>query len=330
MLTERNTTLACLITQSTSTIVFGWGGTGATGCPVTNQYGGMDSTFTPKPMRCAYLGKGGNGRCTGAVAGTGFQVALGTWRTWAGAALPGIAASVIQAVEVPYLWPLWMPYNMNSKGVINATTGPVYLSDTLRGFMTFYESDATKNISIIAPLVYDSLPTSKLALCRNFLGIIAGQHVLAANNALQRPRPMPQTGTITWFGTQNFSLHAVTMALNGTVGLEDGYNYPTTQPGGPTSPSITCLGVWTQSGGCINQIGGVIEQYISPTYMDNNTGYRENRAIDPCQRTNQRPPFFPATGRYLDNKYYEIDPTLVATPTQVATFFNSLRGRAVP
>jgi hypothetical protein len=329
MLAERNTTNACAISTSTATIVFGWASSGSN-CPAaTTSYGGMDTTFTPHPMRCAYFGRGTTGRCTGA-GGTGFQVALGSWRTWAGAALPAISTTVIQTNEVPYLWPLWMPYNMNSKGVINATTGPVYLSDTLRGNMTFYESDAAQNIVIIAPLVYDQVPTAATALCRNFLGIIAGQHVLAANDALQRPRPMPVTGTITWFGTPNFFLDAVTMALNGTVGIEDGYNWPTGSPGGPISPLVICAGMYTQSGGCINQIGGVIEQYISVTYLDNNTGYRENRSVDPCQLTNQRPPFFPATGRYLDNKYYEIDPTLVATPLQVATFFNSLRGRAVP
>ena len=329
MLAERNTDAACTVTQATGVVVYGWGSTGG-GCPTTKQYGGMDTTFTARPMRCAWFGIGTTGKCGGS-SGTVGQVALGTWRTWAGAALPAIAASVIQAVQVPYLWPLWMPYNMNSKGVVNATTGPVYLSDTLRGNITFYESNATQNISIIAPLVYDSLPTSPAALCRNFLGIIAGKHVLAANNALQRPRTFWWTGLPTiWIGTPNFFLHAVTMALNGTVGIEDGYNYPTTSPGGPQSPSITCFPSYTQSGGCINQIGGVIEQYISPTYLDATNGYRENRSVDPCQLTNQRPPFFPATGRYLDNKYYEIDPTLVATPTQVAVFFNSLRGKAVP
>lgn len=329
MLSERNTTNGCVITQATNVVVYGWGSTGGN-CGASSQYGGMDTTFTPSPMRCAWFGKGTTGRCNGST-GNGYQVALGSWRTWAGAALPAIASSVIQATEVPYLWPLWLPYNINSRGVVNATTGPVYVSDTLRGDITFYLSNATQNISIIAPLVYDQVPTAANALCRNFLGIIAGQHVLAANNALQRPRLLPFTsGSVTtWLGTPNFYLDAVAMALNGTVGVEDGYNWPTTTPGGPTSPTVICS-TYTQSGGCINQIGGVIEQYISPTYADANTGYRENRSVDPCQLTNSRPPFFPATGRYLANKYYEIDPTLVATPTQVATFFNSLRGASVP
>jgi hypothetical protein len=329
MLTERNVTVACVPSTATNVIVFGWGSTGGN-CAASTQYGGMDSTFTATPMRCAWFGKQNasaavSGRCTQQTSGNGFQIALGAWRTYAGAALPAIAASVLQAVEKPYLWPLWIPYNMNSKGVVNSTTGPVYLSDTLRGYITFYESDATKDVNIIAPLVYDQVPNASTSLCRNFLGIIAGQNVLASNEALQRPRVLPGSGVVKWLGTPNLQLHAVTMALNGTVGIEDGWNYPTTSPGGPTSPTAIC-GAFTQSGGCINQIGGVIEQFISVTYLDNNTGYRENRAVDPCQKTNQRPPFFPATGRYLDNKYYEIDPTLVDTWPKVKLFFESLRG----
>ena len=282
-------------------------------------------------MRCAYFGKTGDGHCGPKGCATACQAPLGTWRTWAGATLPAIPTTVLQTNEAPYLWPLFLPYNMNSKGVINSTTGPVYLSDTLRGFITFYESNATQNVVIIDDLVYDQDPTQAAALCRNFLGIIAGQHVLAANNGLNRPR-YDAGGTVRWFGFPNFTLHAVTLALNGTVGIEDGYNYPTTQPGGPvTSPATTCGAGNTTSGGCINQTGGVIEQYISPTFLSGgNTGLRENRTVDPCQKTNQRPPFFPTTGRYLDNKYYEIDPTLVATPTQVALFFASLRGKSVP
>jgi hypothetical protein len=323
MLAERNVDATCTVSTATNVVVYGWGSTGAA-CAATKQYGGMDSTFTAHPMRCAWLGPHQTGRCTQAN-GTGFQISLGAWRAWGGTALPTIAAGVLQASEKPYLWPLWIPYNLNSKGVVNATTGPIYVSDTLRGFLTFYESNATTDVDVIAPLVYDQVPNASTALCRNFLGIIAGQNVLASNEAMQRPRILPAGGAAVWIGTPNFQLDGVAMALNGTVGIEDGYNYPTTVPGGPASPIAVC-NAFTQSGGCINQIGGVIEQYISDTYNDASSGYRENRTVDPCQKTNQRPPFFPATGRYLDNKYYEIDPTLVDTWPKVKLFFESLRG----
>lgn len=342
MLTERHVNATCVqdSTTTTGTNLWGWGASGAT-CAASTQYGGMDTTFTVNVTRCAFFGGGGrnnhpgnetnSGRCPQAGTTTG-QVKLGSWRAWAGTALPTIPSSVIQPVEAPYLWPLFLPYNMNSKGVVNATTGPVFVSDTLRGFITFYESNAAKDISIIDDLVYDQDPTQATALCRNFLGIIAGQNVLAADNALNRPRA-DYAGTVRWFGFPNFTLHAVTMALTGTVGVEDNVNLTsnslTTSNSPITSPATQCSGN-SVSGGCINQTGGVIEQTITATYDNNNIGMRENRTVDPCQKTNQRPPFFPATGRYLDNKYYEIDPTLVATPAQVRTFYQSLRGHIVP
>ncbi|HEY2851016.1 MAG TPA: pilus assembly PilX N-terminal domain-containing protein, partial [Gemmatimonadaceae bacterium] len=198
MLTERHVTTACAIdsTTTTGTSLWGWGASGA-GCAPSTQYGGMDSTFTANVTRCGFFGGGAHtgapgtdpaaGKCPTGGFTTG-QVKLGSWRAWTGAALPTIASSVIQSTEVPYLWPLYKPYNANSKGVVNATTGPVYLSDTLRGFITFYQSDSTKDVSIIDDLVYDQDPTSSTALCRNFFGIISGRNVLIADNALNRPR----------------------------------------------------------------------------------------------------------------------------------------------
>jgi hypothetical protein len=343
MLTERHVNATCAIdsTTTTGTSLWGWGATGAT-CAASTQYGGMDTTFTANVTRCVFFGGGGRNSSPGTSAGAGKcpisgattgQVKLGSWRRWAGAALPTIPTSVIQPVEAPYLWPLFVPYNMNTKGVINATTGPVYVSDTLRGFVTFYESNATKDIVIIDDLVYDQDPTTATALCRNFLGIIAGQNVLAADNGLNRPR-VDYAGTVHWYGFPNFTLHAVTMALNGTVGVEDwsalNSNSLNTGNAPITSPATTCGTGNDVSGGCINQTGGVIEQTITATYDGYSIGMRENRTVDPCQKTNSRPPFFPATGRYLDNKYYEIDPTLVATAAQVRTFFQTLRGHVVP
>lgn len=341
MLTERHVNASCAIdsTTTTGTSLWGWGASGA-GCAASTQYGGMDTTFTANVTRCAFFGGGAHtgspgtsavaGKCP--TTGTTGQVKLGSWRTWGGTALPTIPTSVIQPVEAPYLWPLFLPYNMNSKGVVNSTTGPVYVSDTLRGFITFYESTAGKDVVIIDDLVYDQDPTQATALCRNFLGIIAGQNVYTADNGLNMPR-VDYAGTVRWYGFPNFTLHAVTMALNGTVGVEENAalnsNSLTTSNSPITSPATQCSGN-NVSGGCINQTGGVIEQTITATYDGNSIGMRENRTVDPCQKTNQRPPFFPATGRYLDNKYYEIDPTLVATPAQVRTFYQTLRGHVVP
>ena len=345
MLTERHVNATCAIdsTTTTGTSLWGWGASGAA-CAASTQYGGMDTTFTVNVTRCAFFGGGGRnsspgtsaiaGKCPTAGTTTG-QVKLGSWRAWAGTALPTIPSSVIQAVEKPYLWPLFLPYNMNSKGVVNVhnPVASVYVSDTLRGFITFFEDAATQDVVIIDDLVYDQDPTQATALCRNFLGIIGGQNVYAADNGLNRPR-VDYAGVVRWYGFPNFTLHAVTMALNGTVGVEDNVNLASnslSSSNAPiTSPATQCGTGNNVSGGCINQTGGVIEQTITATYDNYSIGMRENRTVDPCQKTNQRPPFFPATGRYLDNKYYEIDPTLVATPAQVRTFYQTLRGHVVP
>ncbi len=326
MLSERYVSgPSCTVTTLTTVTPYAWGATAA-GCPASTQYGGQDTTFTATVTRCAInVYPTTSGLCAG------NQVALGNWKTFGGTQIASVSATLFQAVEMPYLWPLFKPWNLNSKGVVNATTGPVYLSDTLRGNITFYQSDSTKDVVFIDDLVYDQNPNNTTALCRNFLGIISAGNVLLANNGLNRPR-YDGNNVVRWFGFPDFILHAVTMSLTGTVGIEDGYNYPTTSPGGPATNPVTVCGAAANvtSGGCINQTGGVIEQYISPTYTGSNDGLRENRTVDPCQLTNRRPPFFPQTGRYLDNKYYEIDPVNVDSWTQVKAFYARLRGRSAP
>ncbi len=102
---------------------------------------------------------------------------------------------------------------------------------------------------------------------------------------------------------KNFYLDAVTMALGaasgtGTFNVE---NY-----GGGAVAMTTCSGQ-NSGGGCIDQTGGVIEQFISATWDGVSSGFPENRAVDPCLSV-QSPPYFPVTGKYASNRYYELDP----------------------
>lgn len=313
MLTERMTSASCVPTTTVSavTVVYAWGST-AGGCTSAQQYGGQDTTFSATVTRCWISQTLTNGSCTG-------QVALGSWRAWGGTALPAIPAAILQAVEKGYLWPLFKPYNLNSKGVIHATAGPLFMSDTLRGNVTVY---VLGNIVLVDDMVYDQNPTNTAYICRNFLGLIANGDIMIADAAMNRPRP-DAGGTFRFLGPDmNYVLNAVTMSLIGQVGVE---NYSGNQMAG-----ATCGAGNPTSGGCINQTGGVIHKVPSATFAGNNTGLRENRTVDPCQLTNRKPPFFPMTGRYLDNKYFEIDPANVDTWTQVKAFYSRLRGRTAP
>lgn len=282
-------------------------------CAAAVQYGGQDTTFTPNPRTCLVDVSNATGRCTGT------SVALGTWRQAnASIQLPALNAAVRQEDERTYLHPITKPYNLNSKGVIHFTGGPIFASGTLRGYVTLY---VLGDVGLIDDLTYDQDPTG--ALCRNFLGIIARDDIMISDNAMNRPK-YGNTNVAFLMGTQHYTLHGITMSLTGTVGVEN-YAGSAVESRG----TILCTG-YTTSGGCINQTGGVIEQSISATFAGNNTGLRENRTVDPCQRTNRKPPFFPSTGRFLDNKYYEIDPVTIETPTQIRALFNSLRGHVSP
>lgn len=288
-------------------------------CTADLQYGGQDTTFTPEPRTCVINQANATGRCTGTA------VALGAWRAAPTAIAPAsLPATVRQETERPFLHGLSKPVNLESRGVVHATSGPIWISGTLRGTITLY---VLGSVVFVDDLRYDRDPTAPDALCRNFLGIIARDNVMVADNPLNRPRvittPAGTAGNTLFLAPdRDFFLDGITMSLTGTVGVE---NYAGSTR---TNPASMCPKTSTNStsGGCINQTGGVIEQSISATFAGSGTGLRENRTVDPCQLTNRKPPFFPSTGRYLENKYYEIDPALLASPTAIAAWFERLRG----
>jgi hypothetical protein len=313
MLAERNVnSVSCAIDSSTASTPYGWGAPAA--C-AAQRYGGQDTTFTANVRRCEYHD---DGLCDAA------QVRLGNWRTFGGTStVPALTA--IQDAERTFLWPLSTTYNAASRGVIAATAGPLYVSDTLRGFATLYVGGVA---SIINDIVYDRDPTASDALCRNFLGIVTANGIRVANNALNHPRP-DQAGTFRFLGTPHLNLNAVVLTLTSSFTLEDS---TATQA---LSTPIACNGTNT-SGGCINITGGVAAKIYRNPYSPGtaNSGMIFNRTADPCQSqaTNRRPPFFPLTGKYMDYKGYEADPRTTSTWTMIKTYLARLRGnnRAVP
>jgi hypothetical protein len=253
--------------------------------------GGFDTTFTPVTRR-------------------------GYWVTWPGAVPATLTADTARkAAEKPYWFPLYRAYNANTKGVIYVN-GSVYTSGILNGFVTLY---ASKDVYFTDDLTYVSDPAS--VICGNLLGVIAGDSVMIADNAMNSPQnpttpgsPATSPGTMWMSDNQSFYLDGVTMSLTGTVGVEN----PTLHAYNMTSCNGTSIGR-----GCIAQIGGVIEQTISATWNaggSGNTGFIENRGVDQCLYQ-QSPPYFPLTGKYTSNRYFEIDPNHY----NVSTLFDRLQ-----
>ena len=257
----------------------------------------------------------------------------GFWQKWSGDQTPVVAAlGGTAGTKYSYwqqhagtLWPLYRSLNPNTKGVIHVH-GPTLLSGILRGSVTVYVANTGAQLGQVGygdDLVYAQDPAS--ATCANLLGVISDDNQMILDNSINSPQRagngyLPATYGYRWTDgddngmstSHDFVLHGVTMSRLGTVGVE-GFNQHA-ESIGPCNAAIS-------GRGCIRQAGGVIEQIISATYNNAGAGYGENRSVDVCLST-QSPPYFPTTGRYIDNRFYEIDPARY----NITTLFQSMQG----
>jgi hypothetical protein len=250
--------------------------------PNLARWGGEDSTFTAAQRS-------------------------GSWRAYPGGAIGAFTGSTNrQLVEQPYLWPLHRALNPSFQGVIYVN-GDIYMSGVVRGRATVF---ANNNVKFIDDVTYTSPPGTLSNICVNLLGILTGDHAALSNNAINRPKYINSTtaGTARFLDdNQDFFLHGVTMS--GVYNTNGGFYTEQYNTGSNAGRTCTAMAGFTAStsGGCISQAGGVIQRKIYATFAGGYTGFAENRVKDPCLDFDS-PPFFPLTGRYKDNEFYEIDP----------------------
>jgi hypothetical protein len=237
------------------------------------QIGGDETTFTP------------------------INGAKGRWLAWPGPIDPRLAA---RRGDAQYLFPIYRGLNPGTKGVVSFT-GTIGVSGVLRGRTTIY---STGSVILLDDLRYATDPsaaTDKAAKCPDMLGIIAGNNITVADNAILGPQWITPVGPDYWKNfddTKDVYIHGIMMALNTSFGAEN-YNQ------GPTNAN-GCEG--SQSGrGCLYLYGGLIQESRGAVGLVAGAGYVKRYTYDHCAVSNP-PPYFPTTGRYLDNRYYEIDP----------------------
>jgi hypothetical protein len=226
------------------------------------QKGGDSSTFTPND-------------------------AHGKWLPYPG---PVDARLAAKRSDAAYLFPLYRGLNPGTMGVI-AVNGTVGISGVLRGRVTIY---ATGSVVILDDMRYATDPS--LGTCADMLGIISGNNITVADNALQDPPNV--NGYRTEDDTKDVFIHGVMMALNTSFGVEN-YNQ------GPNN-ALDCEGS-NDGRGCLYLTGGLIQQRRGAVGLVDGTGFVKRYSYDRCAVSNP-PPFFPTTGRFMDNRYYEIDP----------------------
>jgi hypothetical protein len=193
--------------------------------------------------------------------------------------------------DARYLFPIYRGINPNSKGVIYAG-GTVGISGVLRGRITLYSPNT---IVVLDDLRYATDPGT--GICSDILGLLAGTDVIVADNALLTPQ---NTGSATrnMDDTKDLYLHSVIMALNTSFQVED-YN------AGPTNVN-DCDG--TNNGrGCLFLTGGLIQDERGAVGTSSGSGFTKRYSYDRCAVV-YPPPYFPTTGRFTDNRYYELDP----------------------
>jgi len=244
------------------------------------QKGGDDSTFTPTDSRGAWV------LYTATPNGT-----IAAKRPW----------------DASYLRPLYRAFNTNTKGVIYVS-GTVGISGVLRGDITLYSPNT---IVMLDDFRYANDPAQ--GRCVDIFGVIAGANVVVADNAINSPEyiRVSSGGLIKSLDdTPDLYIHSVIMAL-GTSFQVQNYN------AGPTN-AIGCQGN-PDGRGCLYLTGGLIQANRGPVGLSTGAGYVKRYSYDRCAVVNP-PPYFPTTGRFLDNRYYELDPVRF----NVADLFKSL------
>jgi hypothetical protein len=218
----------------------------------------------------------------------------GSWRTWSGTVVSALQSKDGWNVAASYMFPLYRGYNTTTKGVIYSG-GTIGVSGVVRGIVTLYSPNT---VVILDDLRYANDPAA--GVCIDILGTISGANTIVANNGVNTP-VNPGNGYKSLDDSEGLHLHDVVMALGSSFQVEDYGSGP--------SYGTDCEG--TNFGrGCLRLTGGLIQNRRGPVGLTSGQGYVKRYAYDRCAITNP-PPYFPTTGRFQDNRYYELDPVRV-------------------
>jgi hypothetical protein len=222
----------------------------------------------------------------------------GSWQLY-----PGVVDARLIArrpSEAAYLFPLQRSVNSGARGVIhiNGTAG---LSGLLVGRVTLR---TTGTAVILDDIRYGTNPATT-GQCVDVLGILSEKDVVVADNMMNNQTDILMGSSNNYQimdDSKDLTVHAVVMALDRSFRVE---NYDEGQQSG--NP---CNG--TQRGrGCLALLGGLIQEARGAVGTFNGsgtgTGFIKQYTYDRCANL-RPPPYFPTTGRFLDNRYMEIDP----------------------
>ncbi len=235
--------------------------------------------------------------------------ANGTWQPYLGVVDPRVLLRA-PAGMAQYLIPLHRSVNNGSRGVINVV-GTTGISGKLVGRVTLH---TTGTIVVLDDLTYGTNPATT-GRCVDVLGLLSDKDVVVADNMLNNQTdvyPGNPTNYRIVDDTKDLTLHAVVMAMNTSFRVQ---NFSSGLTGG--NP---CNGN-DRGRGCLALLGGLIQEARGAVGTTNGagggTGFVKQYTYDRCANL-RPPPYFPTTGRYLDNRYMEVDPVTFDIGTLMA------------
>ncbi len=247
----------------------------------------------------------------------------------------------VRSGDAQYLIPLGA--NPNFKGVI-FVRGNVALSGRLRGRVSVF---ATGNIVMADDLLYQNPPGTNCTSTGDIFGAIATNNVVIEDNNLQTPFRVNNKIYGGFDDTNDANYNMFLMAAGsggstgnwygeGVVGPGDGTSNYSMLSGEPSSPNSSwdisainqrCAIADPGTNGCVRVTGGLAQGRVDyATYWGSGYyGWNEAHTYDACGSVNP-PPYFPTTGRFIANRYYEVDPVWLRT-LSIASYFNRLQAQ---
>jgi type II secretory pathway pseudopilin PulG len=220
-------------------------------------------------------------------------------------ALAALGPVITGRPDALYLFPLSRQWNTRFKGVV-FVDGKVVLDGVIHGRVTVA---ANGNIIFGKDVTYYQGQTRDCTT-GDIAGYFSGQSVIVANNTMNAPQTLNTDGShlSTPSGTYRSYVTSTDETIHGffltlkTFGAEEN--------GLGSRSDEDCLqgGTFNAGRGCLSTFGGIIQSRRGAVGLTSGAGYIKRYQYDACGATDP-PPYYPTTGVFVKNRFYELDPT---------------------